>query len=289
MTPPPAIPSARLPVVAGTFYPGSAKTLQRDVDEMLEQAVVPRQFGTLVGVVSPHAGYVYSGFTAAHGYRALRGKKFDAVVVVGPSHQEYFDGVSVYPGSGFRTPLGEVAISDEVRTAIVRGGKHIRLSVAGHRSEHSVEVQVPFLQRALGSFSFVPVVMGDQSPELCTDLAEALAAAAAGRNILLVASSDLSHYHPYEEALALDRRVIDLVESFEPLRLMESLEHRHLEACGGGPIVAVMLAARKLGANTARVVHYCNSGDVTGDKGAVVGYLSAMITNEPPGLPPQVN
>ncbi|HTP12700.1 MAG TPA: AmmeMemoRadiSam system protein B, partial [Bacteroidota bacterium] len=266
-----------------------ARTLQRDVDEMLERAVVPRQSGTLFAIVSPHAGYMYSGFTAAHGYSALKGTSFDAVIVVGPSHQEYFDGIAIYPGSSYRTPLGEVPVHQDVRTQLVRGGKRISLSVAGHRTEHSVEVQVPFLQRALGAFSFVPVVMGDQSPDLCTDLADAIVSAAAGRRILLVASSDLSHYHPYTEAVALDRRVIDLVESFEPLRLLESLEHRHLEACGGGPIVAVMLAAQRLGANTARVVHYCNSGDVTGDRGAVVGYLSAILTNEPPGLPPRVN
>jgi AmmeMemoRadiSam system protein B len=289
MTPSTAIPSVRLPVVAGAFYPGSAKTLQRDVDDMLAKAVLPGQFGTLFGIVSPHAGYMYSGFTAAHGYKALKGKKFDAVVVVGPSHQEYFDGITIYPGTSYRTPLGEVPIDDELRARIIKGGKRISLSVAGHRTEHSVEVQVPFLQRALGTFSFVPVVMGDQSPELCLALADAIVSAAAGKKILLVASSDLSHYHPYEDALSLDRRVIELVESFEPLRLLESLEHRHLEACGGGPIVAVMLAAKKLGANSARVVHYCNSGDVTGDKGAVVGYLSAMLTNEPQGLPPQVN
>jgi AmmeMemoRadiSam system protein B len=289
MTPAAAIPSVRLPVVAGAFYPGSARVLQRDVDEMLEKAVLPAQFGTLFGIVSPHAGYMYSGFTAAHGYKALKGKKFDAVVVIGPSHQEYFDGITIYPGASYRTPLGEVPINDELRGRIVKGSKCISLSIAGHRSEHSVEVQVPFLQRALGSFSFVPVVMGDQSAELCLALADAIASGASGQNVLLVASSDLSHYHPYEDALSLDRRVIEMVESFEPLRLMESLEHRRLEACGGGPIVAVMLAAKKLGANSARVVHYCNSGDVTGDRGAVVGYLSAMLTNEPSGLPPRVN
>jgi len=289
MTPAAAIPSVRPPVVAGTFYPGSARTLQRDVDDMLERAVLPGQFGTLFGIVSPHAGYMYSGFTAAHGYKSLRGRKFDAVVVVGPSHQEYFDGVTIYPGTSYRTPLGEVPINDDLRARIIKAGKNISLSVAGHRTEHSVEVQIPFLQRALGSFSFIPAVMGDQSTELCLDLADAIASAASGQNVLLVASSDLSHYHPYEDAMSLDRRVIEMVEAFEPLRLMESLEHRRLEACGGGPIVAVMTAAKKLGANSARVVHYCNSGDVTGDRAAVVGYLSAMLTNEPLGLPPQVN
>lgn len=289
MTPPASTSSVREPAVAGTFYPGSARTLQRDVDTMIEKAVLPGQYGTLFGLVSPHAGYMYSGFTAAHGYKALKGKRFDAVIVVGPSHQEYFKGISIYPGSRYRTPLGEVPIHDKLRSRIIEGGKRISLSAAGHHTEHSIEVQVPFLQCVLGSFSFVPIVMGDQTIELCRDLADAIVSAASNLNILLVASSDLSHYHPYEEAVALDRRVIDLVESFEPVRLMEGLQHHQIEACGGGPIVAVMLAAEKLGANSARVVHYCNSGDVTGDRSAVVGYLSAIFTNEPSGLPPQVN
>ncbi len=256
---------------------------------MLAKAALPERPGRLVGVVSPHAGYVYSGFTAAHGYRAIQGKHFDAVVIVGPSHQEYFDGISIFPGSAYRTPLGEVAIHDELRSKIAEGSERISLTLAGHRSEHSIEVQIPFLQRALGSFSFVPIVMGDQTPELCRVLARAIASAVGGRNVLLVASSDLSHYHPYDEALSLDHRVIDVLEAFEPLRLIESSGHRTFEACGGGPIAAVMLAAKQLGATAAHVVHYCNSGDVTGDKGAVVGYLSALLTNEPPGLSPQVN
>ncbi len=280
--------TVRQPVVAGTFYPGSAATLGREVDEMLERAVLPEHYGNLFGLVSPHAGYMYSGFTAAHGYKALKGRRFDAVIVVGPSHQEYFDGISIYPGTRYRTPLGEVPIHEALRAKIAGAGKFISLSVAGHRTEHSVEVQIPFLQRALGSFSFVPIVMGDQRSELCHALADAIATAASGMNVLLVASSDLSHYHPYEDALSLDHRVVDLVASFQPLRLLESLQDHHLEACGGGPIVAVMLAAAKLGANTGRVIHYCNSGDVTGDKSGVVGYLSAMLTHETPDSPPRV-
>ncbi len=281
--------TVRQPEVAGTFYPGSASTLGRDVDEMLGRAEIPDRYGTLVGIVSPHAGYMYSGFTAAHGYKALTGRRYDAVIVVGPSHQEYFDGISIYPGTRYRTPLGEVPIHEALRSKLVGAGGDIRLSVAGHRTEHSVEVQIPFLQRVLGSFSFVPVVMGDQTAELCHTLADAIVSAASGQNVLLVASSDLSHYHPYQDAVSLDRRVVDLVEAFQPLQLLDSLQHRRLEACGGGPIVAVMLAAAKLGATTARVIHYCNSGDVTGDKSAVVGYLSATLTNETQDRPPRVN
>ncbi len=289
MTPGTATATVRQPVVAGTFYPGSTKTLERDVDDMLDRAKLPDQYGKLLGLVSPHAGYMYSGFTAAHGYKALKGRRYDAVIVVGPSHQEYFSGISIYPGTRYRTPLGEVPIHEEIRSRIVGGSKRISLSVAGHRTEHSVEVQIPFLQRVLGTFSFVPIVMGDQTPDLCKVLAESVVSAVSGYSVLLVASSDLSHYHPYEDAVGLDRRVIDLVESYQPLELMESLQHRRLEACGGGPITAVMLAAKSLGANTAQVIHYCNSGDVTGDRSGVVGYLSAMLTDEPSDRPPRVN
>ncbi len=283
------IASVRLPAVAGTFYPSSATRLRSEVDDFIERASPPPGIGRVFGIVAPHAGYVYSGFTAAHGYKALRDRIFETVIVVGPSHQEYFQGISVYPGEYYRTPLGDVPIDGDVRTKLIEGREGIVASVAGHRGEHSVEVQLPFLQRMLGAFSFVPVVMGDQTLELCEQLAEAIASAAPEDNVLLVASSDLSHYHPYEEACVLDQRVIELVERFEPQQLLERLSRRELEACGGGPIVAVMLAAKRLGANTAKVVHYCNSGDITGDKSAVVGYCSAILTGESSTIPPKAN
>lgn len=289
MTPRVTSTTVREPVVAGAFYPASARRLQEDVDAMLRRAPTSERTGGIVGLVSPHAGYMYSGLTAAHAYGLLRERTFDAVVVIGPSHQEYFQGCSVYPGESYRTPLGVVPIHKEIRSALAQEEKRIFLSVAGHRGEHSVEVQLPFLQRVLGEFAFVPIVMGDQTLELCENLAEAIASSVGNRTVLLVASSDLSHYHPYEEATSLDRRVIDLVEEYDPLKLMDNLEHRSLEACGGGPIVSVMLATKKLGANIARVVHYCNSGDVTGEKGAVVGYCSAVFSRESTDAPPRVN
>jgi AmmeMemoRadiSam system protein B len=281
--------SVRPPAVAGTFYPASAGKLQRDVDDFVEKATAPKNPGTIYGLVSPHAGYVYSGFTAAHAYKTVKGMSFDSVIVIGPSHQEYFEGISVYPGGSFRTPLGTIPINSDLRSQIIDKEKRIFLSTAGHRAEHSVEVQLPFLQRVLGAFSFVPVVMGDQTLELCENLADAISSAVKGGDVLLVASSDLSHYHPYNDAVLLDRRVIELVESFEPLQLMDKLDRRQLEACGGGPIVAVMLAARKLGATEAHVLHYCNSGDITGEKGAVVGYLSASFSSSSSDISPKVN
>lgn len=271
----------REPTAAGLFYPELKIVLEREVDEFLLRAKSNRVKGTIRGLIAPHAGYPYSGLTAAAGYRLLKGASYDAVVVVGPSHREYFSGISLYPGSSYKTPLGELPIHDELRNALADCHPSIKFSEEGHRHEHSIEVHVPFLQRALGKTSFVPVVMGDQNKETCMVLAQAIASACNGRNVLLVASSDLSHYHPYKEATELDRKVIDVVERFLPEDLLRLLEEEEVEACGGGPMAVVMLASRQLGANKSKALAYCNSGDVTGEKDAVVGYCSAVLTQEP--------
>ncbi|MBI3004529.1 MAG: AmmeMemoRadiSam system protein B [Ignavibacteriales bacterium] len=269
--------NVRPPAVAGMFYPDSPPVLKSDLDQMMKDATSRGMRGSLMGIISPHAGYMYSGSTAARAYSLLEGKTYDAVIVVGPSHREYFFGISLCDGEAFRTPLGEVPIHADIRSELVNANANIVISEIGHRTEHSVEVQLPFLQRVLGKFSFVPVVMGDQKRELCEALAERLAGVARERKILLVASSDLSHYHPYETAVHLDQRIIRRVEEFDGEGLMELLEHEEAEACGGGPMVAVMMAAKKLGANRSEVLFYCNSGDITGEKDRVVGYFSAAL------------
>jgi AmmeMemoRadiSam system protein B len=269
--------SVRPPAVAGLFYDGSPDILRKNIDEYLEHARVPKLKGTIRALVSPHAGYVYSGFTAAHAYKMIVGSKYDCVIVIGPSHREYFSGVSIYPGDAYETPLGTIPINKEIREDLLKGENGIVASDEGHRSEHSIEVQLPFLQSVLGDFSFVPVIMGDQHRELCHKLAEAIVRVAANRTILLVASSDLSHYHPYDEAVMLDNRVISELEKFNPETFIDKIEEHSFEACGGGPIAAVMSAARQLGANKAEILYYCNSGDITGDKSGVVGYLAAAF------------
>jgi AmmeMemoRadiSam system protein B len=284
-----AATSVRPPAVAGSFYPGSPSVLRRDIDGLLEQASVPKIPGSLLAVLSPHAGYMYSGCTAAHSYKLLKGKGIDKVIIVGPSHRDNFDGISIYPGESYQTPLGNVRVNDQLRSQMISENKEIVASPVGHRTEHSVEVQLPFLQCVLERFTFVPVVMGDQTVELCRTLADAIAAVATDHSFLLVASSDLSHYHPYNEAVVLDQRVIHFIETYDELGLMKKLERHEVEACGGGPIVAIMLAAKKLGATNARVIHYCNSGDVTGEKDAVVGYCSAAFTRELSGDSHRVN
>jgi hypothetical protein len=267
----------RQPAVAGAFYDADPDVLRRHVDSLLDQARGATVKGSIMGLVSPHAGYVYSGSTAAVGYRLLRGKSYDAVILVGPSHREFFTGASIYPGDSYRTPLGDVPVHKEMRDELVKEGGTIMLSDAGHRGEHCLEVQLPFLQRVLGEFSIVPIIIGNQRREFCLALGNALAKAASRRNVLLVASSDLSHYHPYDEAVKLDRQVIGLVEALDEKTMMDQIEEERIEACGGGPVVSVMHAAKLLGANRSQVLFYCNSGDVTGDKDAVVGYLSAAF------------
>jgi AmmeMemoRadiSam system protein B len=267
----------RQPAVAGAFYDADPDVLRRHVDSLLDQARGATVMGSIKGLVSPHAGYMYSGSTAAVGYKLLRGKSYDAVILVGPSHREFFAGASIYPGDSYRTPLGDVPVHKEMRDELVKEGGTIMLSDAGHRGEHCLEVQLPFLQRVLGEFSIVPIIIGNQRREFCLPLGKALAKAASRRNVLLVASSDLSHYHPYDEAVKLDRQVIGLVEALDEKTMMDQIEEERIEACGGGPVVSLMHAAKLLGANRSQVLFYCNSGDITGDKDAVVGYLSAAF------------
>jgi MEMO1 family protein len=267
----------RAPAVAGMFYERSSAALRKNIDEMLNRVQLPKIEGTVRAVISPHAGYVYSGFTAAHAYKLLKGRKYDCVIVVGPSHREYFDGISIYSGDAYETPLGKVPINHKVRSELLQGEKNIVASIAGHREEHSLEVQLPFLQRVLEEFLVVPIIMGDQRRQLCEQLSVALARVMANHNILLVASSDLSHFHSYDEAVLLDKRVIQEVERFNSDVFIDELEKKSFEACGGGPIAVAMKTAQQLGANRAEVLHYCNSGDVTGDKSGVVGYLAAAF------------
>lgn len=264
-------------VVAGSFYDSDPEILRREVDFLLNEEKSPKLKGTIRGLVAPHAGYMYSGAVAAAAYRVLKGASYEAVLLVGPSHREYFDGVSIYSGDAYQTPLGEVPINTEFRSALLRQSHFIQLSEAGHRSEHCLEVQLPFLQRVLGDFSMVPMIIGNQTKEYCMALGNAIAAVARRRNVLLVASSDLSHYHPYDAAVELDQRVISDVEAFDEHELMDRLLNERDEACGGGPMVAVMHASKLLGANRACVLLYNNSGDITGDKSAVVGYCSVAF------------
>lgn len=272
----------RPPAVAGLFYPSKKDELERLVGELLVEArkdisgEIPQKISV---VISPHAGYPYSGYTAAHGYSLLCKNQFKTVVVVSPSHREYFDGLSVFSGKAYSTPLGEIKIDCEMRDKFLHGAGSIAVeSQLGHRTEHAVEVQLPFLQMALGDFELVPIVMGDQKAEYCRALGRTLSDVVKGRNTLMVASSDLSHYYDYDKANEIDEIFLSDLVKFDPEKMVDDLENRRCEACGGGPIASCLYAARELGFNRVSILHHCNSGDTSGDKSAVVGYLSAVIS-----------
>jgi len=269
----------RRAAVAGTWYPGDAASITAEVDGHLARASVDPVPGRLVGLISPHAGLRYSGPVAAHAYALLRGRRDLTVVLVGPSHRAAFDGVSVWARGSFVTPMGEAPIDEDLAGALRRASEVVLDLPGPHREEHSLEMQLPFLQRLLPGLRLVPLLMGSQSRQEVDALAAALGSALAGRDdVLLVASSDLSHYHPAPVANELDARVVATVRGFDPEGLMDRLESFHGHACGGGPMVAVMKASRALGASQASVLRYADSGDVPdGDKSHVVGYLAAAL------------
>ncbi len=266
----------RPPHVAGYFYPADPLKLQNDIQRMLSDAKVDKSFGKIIGLVSPHAGYMYSGRTAAYAYNVLKGKNYKTAIVISPSHAEYFPGISVYDGDGYETPLGVVEIDEEKADKLVEGSKLIFRGVQGHRREHALEVQIPFLQSVLDNFKIVPVVMGDQSKVFVDELARKLSEVIDDETIL-VASSDLSHFYNAQQADMLDSIVERRINEFDYEQLQKDLETHKCEACGGGPIVAMMKAAAQKNFNKAKVLKRTDSGDVTGDKSEVVGYLSAVV------------
>jgi len=271
----------RKAAVAGSWYPGSAAALTSAVDRHLTNAdrTARDVAGELVALIAPHAGLMYSGPVAAHAYRLLRNRAFDVAVLVGPSHFVGFDGVAVYPSGGFETPYGVASIDREVAAALMEASPIVREHEAAHAREHSLEMQLPFLGRLVPGLRIVPLVMGYQTPDTAFALGEALADALRGRRALVVASTDLSHYKDAATAARLDGAVIECVEQFDAEALQTALNRNHEHACGGGPTVAVMRAARLAGARDAVVLNYADSGDVSGDKSAVVGYLAAALGN----------
>ena len=269
----------RRAAVAGSWYPGTPGEIASQVESYLagvEQREIP---GRLLALISPHAGLRYSGPVAAFGYSLLRGCSDATVVLVGPSHRAAFEGIAVCASGAFETPLGSIPIDEALAADLVAADPLIADAARPHRDEHSLEMQLPFLQHLVRGLRIVPVLMGTQAREEVEALARALAKVLPRHPALLVASSDLSHYLPAAVANRVDALVVADVERFDPEALMDRLETSHNHACGGGPIVAVMRAARVLGAERATILRYADSGDAgERDKSRVVGYLSAALT-----------
>ena len=263
--------------MAGEWYPAAPSQLVAAVDRYLGDVSEPLSTGTLTGLVAPHAGLVYSGPVAAWAYRALAGRPIDVVVLIGPSHRYGFDGVAAYTSGRWETPLGACEIDHDLAAALLAATPVVRDEPRPHVPEHSLEMQLPFLRHLQPSAKLLPLLMGYQDRRTIVDLGEALGRVLEGKRALLVASSDLSHYLDRRSASAMDHAVIDRVQHFDAAGLLSTLEKEPSHACGGGPIVSVMLACRALGATDARVLRYDDSGTVSGDTHAVVGYMAAAF------------
>jgi MEMO1 family protein len=275
--------------VAGAFYPADPQELSKMIDGMLAKAAPAPVDGQILAAVAPHAGYPYSGPVAAWTYSALKGHKYSRVVVIAPSHYVAFDFTSVYDGDAYTTPLGQIPVDKDFARRLAKMSATIQLSDKGHQAtsdapEHSVEVELPWLQKILGNFELVPIVMGDQSYESSRALGVALARMLrSDHDTLVLASSDLSHYHPYADAETIDHKTLHALQAYDYLSMSRNFQWRGQgepgiwEACGGAPIVAAMIYAERLGANEAEVLRYANSGDITGDKSRVVGYSADLF------------
>ncbi len=275
--------SIRQSVIAGSWYPGQPDVLHRTLAGYLADAEKVELEGELKALISPHAGYAYSGPTAAHAYKQLEaGPTFKTVVVLSPLHQAYLGRFVVTKADYYETPLGLVEVDAELVEAL---GKEVTLNRVGYDGEHSLEIQLPFLQQVMGDFTLLPVMLGEslsneQSLVACRELSTALAKLLRDRKTLIVASTDLSHLYDYHEVVRHDRVMIELVERFDIEGLGLALIEGRCHACGGAAVVTALLTAQALGANRAKVLHYTNSGDVTGNRrpgNYTVGYMAAAI------------
>jgi AmmeMemoRadiSam system protein B/AmmeMemoRadiSam system protein A len=278
--------------VAGGFYPADPKVLTAMIDDLLAHATPPPIHDPILAVVAPHAGYQYTGPVAATTFAELKGRNFFRVVIIAPSHYVNFDFTSIYDGDAYATPLGTVPVDKAFARQLVKMSPTMQLSGMGHDitpagAEHSIEVELPWLQRVLGDFQLVPIVMGDQSYESSRALGVALANMIQdkkwGGNTLILASSDLSHYHTYDEAETIDHKTLNALAAWDYFSMSQNFQAGIWEACGGAPIVAAMIAAERMGANQAMVLKYANSGDTSGDRSRVVGYSADVFMKAPTG------
>ncbi|MCX7908125.1 MAG: AmmeMemoRadiSam system protein B [Ignavibacteria bacterium] len=286
--------SYRPPTVAGSFYPSDPEALRKDIEAYLEidkpQTIPPNQ--KILGIISPHAGYIYSGFVAGKVYKELSNRNIKTAIVISPSHHHYFQYASVFSGDAYVTPFGPVQVDKELSLYLSKQNSYVRLSIDGHNwrkgnPEHSLEVQIPFLQYLFPNIKIVPIVMGSQDPQIIHSLTLAIINTLKDTkrtdDIVLVASSDLSHYHSYKVAYEIDSNFITTFQNFDYFKLIASLNGREIEACGLGPIAVVMCVSEALGANKPVKLLYATSGDspfVTPMKERVVGYFAGALVQD---------
>lgn len=271
----------RKPAVAGSFYPGDPEKLQKMISSYLASAGPVSDefdFTRIIGIISPHAGYVYSGPVAAYGYNYIAKSDLERFIVIAPSHRGRFNGISVIPAGVYKTPLGDAAIDSELGTRLEKR-EYFGFIKEAHEMEHSLEVQIPFLQMVKPEAVIVPLVIGTVDPFICGTIGDIIAdeVKLSGKEYGIIISTDLSHYHSYDVAVKKDMDFIRELETFDETKVVDVISSGKGEACGEGGVLAGISLARNLGAKRIKTVKYANSGDTAGPKDQVVGYLSALI------------
>ena len=276
----------RHPSVSGAFYSATPESLKNQIRGCFLSKLGPNLLPpadkkgprSIVAAVCPHAGYMYSGPTAAHSYYNLAADgKPKRIVIIGPNHTGMGSPVSLMSEGSWKTPLGSVSVDRELALRILQKSKTIDDNEEAHLMEHSVEVQLPFLQFIYGDFDFVPLCMMLQDLRTSVDVGKSIGEACAGEDVVIIASSDFTHYEPQEKAAHKDRLAIDAILELDPEKLLTTVRDQNITMCGAGPIASALIAAKKLGAKSARLASYSTSGDVVGDYGAVVGYASIIL------------
>jgi len=263
------------PSVAGTFYPAQKDTLKKMVDDFLSKASRSSYSGKLIALVSPHAGYKFSGQVAAYSYKQFEGRDIKTVILIGSSHYKNFTGISVYAKGSMRTPLGDVKVNEKIARDLLNENADIRFYRDAFEREHSLEVQLPFLQKVVKDFTIVPILTGTLTKKSFEYLTERLIEILReDEKTIIVASTDLSHFHDYNTAMTMDRKMIDAIERMSIGDIEGYLMSRDAEMCGGYAVIITMAVARGLGANNGLLYKYANSGDITNDRDRVVGYAA---------------
>ncbi|TFB08132.1 MEMO1 family protein, partial [Candidatus Atribacteria bacterium MT.SAG.1] len=264
----------RKPAVAGSFYSGDLKSLNEQIQNCFLHKigpgkiplVNPKKGNNIMGFVSPHAGYMYSGPVAANGFYkiALDGKP-DTIIILGPNHQGFGENISIMVEGKWKTPLGEIEIDTEMAEDILKNSKIIKNDKKAHQYEHSIEVQLPFIQYIFGNnIKFVPICMTRQDIDTDIEIAQSICSSVVDKNILIIASSDFTHYEPQEYAKSVDKQAIDAILEFNPKKLYDMIYQQNLTMCGPGPITVMLIACETLGAKKAELLKYATSGDVSG-------------------------
>lgn len=272
--------------IAGRWYPGDSGQLASSVDNYVDAAELPEIKGEVIGIIAPHAGHVYSGPVAGYAFGAVRNMKPELVAVVSPMHQPYSQPLLTSAHQAYQTPLGPIVIDQEAVSELnkyLEGELGFGLTPVRNDAEHSLEIELPFLQRVISSkFRLLPVMVRDQTVKVGEALGKSLAKVLVNKEALLVASSDLSHFYNQEQAIQLDMEMLHQIEGFDPLGVLRAEEEGKGFACGRIAVAAVLWAAREMGANTVQILKHATSGDVTGDYTGVVGYGAAVITRDEP-------